>query len=65
MLCFQDIYFCLLGCALFIASGSLAVEHFQNLGKGQLRDYGLAKAALAIINGIIFLVDAVFVYRGD
>ncbi|KAJ1527990.1 hypothetical protein ONE63_007918 [Megalurothrips usitatus] len=60
-----DIYFCLLGCALFIASGSLAIEFFQNQGKSELRNYGLAKAALAIINGIIFLVDAVFVYRGD
>ena len=60
-----DIYFCLLGCALFIASGSLEVQWFQDKGKSSIRDYGLAKAALAIINGIFFLVDAVFVYRGD
>lgn len=60
-----DIYFCLLGCMLFIASGSLEVQYFQNMGKSTTRDYGLAKAAVAIINGIFFLVDAVFVYRGE
>lgn len=60
-----DIYFCLAGCALFVAAGALNIQHYDNYWKGETRDYGLAKASLAIINGAIFLVDSLLTWRGD
>jgi len=60
-----DIFFCLVGCATFVAAGALNIEYFQNRGKGEYRDYGLAKSSLAIINGALFLVDSLLTWRGD
>lgn len=60
-----DIFFSLAGCALFVASGALSIQFFDNMYKGDLRDKGLAKGSLAIINGVFFLLDAVFTFRGE
>lgn len=61
-----DIFFCLVGCALFVAAGALNIEFFQNYRwSKETKDYGLAKASMAIINGAIFLVDALLAWRGD
>lgn len=60
-----DIFFSLVGCAAFVAAGALNIEHFDNAYKGKTRDYGLAKASLAIINGALFLVDSLLSWRGE
>ncbi|KAJ8957318.1 hypothetical protein NQ314_006566 [Rhamnusium bicolor] len=60
-----DIFFCLVGCAIFVASGALNIKIFQDYGKSEWRDYGLAKASLAIINGALFLLDSLLTWRGD
>lgn len=60
-----DIFYCLVGCAIFVAAGALNIEEFQNSWKGSTRDYGLAKASLAIINGALFLIDSLLTWRGD
>ncbi|XP_018335260.1 uncharacterized protein LOC108744138 [Agrilus planipennis] len=60
-----DIWFCLVGCAIFVAAGALNIQHFENTWKGEYRNYGLAKASIAIINGAIFLVDSLLTWRGD
>lgn len=60
-----DIFFCLVGCAAFVAAGALNIQYFQNARSGKYRDYGLAKASLAIINGACFLVDGLFTWRGN
>lgn len=60
-----DIFYCLVGCAAFIAAGALNIKQFENRGKSETRDYGLAKASLAIINGAIFLVDSLLTWRGE
>ncbi|RLU19388.1 hypothetical protein DMN91_007945 [Ooceraea biroi] len=61
-----DLFFSLIGCALFIAAGSLNIDYFQKLvHKSQFRDTGLAKGSLSIIEGIIFLVDAFLTFRGE
>lgn len=60
-----DIFFCLVGCAAFVAAGALNIEYFENTRKGEYRNYGLAKAAFAIINGALFLIDSLLTWRGD
>lgn len=64
--CLQDLFFSLIGCALFIAAGSLNIDYFHKLAyKSSFRDTGLAKGSLSIIEGAIFLVDAFLTFRGE
>ncbi|KAJ2945960.1 hypothetical protein O0L34_g4878 [Tuta absoluta] len=58
-----DIFYSLVGCALFIASGGVIIDRFQGT-KGEYANKQLAKASLAIINGAVLLLDAVFTQRG-
>lgn len=60
-----DIFYSLAGCALFVAAGALNIKHYENSWKGEYRDYGLAKGSLAIINGVLFLLDGLITWRGD
>lgn len=60
-----DIFYSLVGCAIFVAAGALNIKHYENGWKGDHRDYGLAKGSMAIINGIFFLLDALITWRGD
>ncbi|KAB0793768.1 hypothetical protein PPYR_13388 [Photinus pyralis] len=60
-----EIFFCLVGCALFVAAGALNIQYFDNMRKGETRNYGLAKASLAIIGGAMFLIDALLTWRGE
>ncbi|XP_022917073.1 uncharacterized protein [Onthophagus taurus] len=59
-----DLFFCLVGIAVFVAAGALNIKHFEN-SSGKWKDYGLAKGSLAVINGVFFLLDAVTTWRGD
>lgn len=59
-----DIFYSLIGVALFTASGAVLIDNFQNTSKSEFRDKNLAKASLSIINGAILLVDAVLTQRG-
>ncbi|CAG9817897.1 unnamed protein product [Phaedon cochleariae] len=58
-----DIFFCLAGCALFVAAGAMNIKIYQDYGKSEWRDYGLAKGSLAIINGALFLLDSLLMYN--
>ncbi|KAF5302513.1 hypothetical protein FQR65_LT00885 [Abscondita terminalis] len=60
-----EIFFCLVGCALFVAAGALNIDYFDDYRKGEYRNYGLAKASLAIINGALFLIDSLLTWRGE
>ena len=60
-----EIFFCLVGCALFVAAGALNIQYFDGTRSGERRNYGLAKASLAIIGGAMFLVDSLLTWRGD
>ncbi|XP_069691333.1 uncharacterized protein [Periplaneta americana] len=60
-----DIFYSLVGCALFIAAGSFVIEHYDHYPKGKTRDTGLSKGAMAIINGVVFFVDALLSFRGE
>ncbi|KAJ8912186.1 hypothetical protein NQ315_003790 [Exocentrus adspersus] len=57
------IFYCLVGCAIFVAAGALNIEIMKHWGKSELRDYGLSKAILSIINGALFLIDALVEWR--
>jgi hypothetical protein len=48
--------FMLLGAILFVASGSLTVEKYQNI-LGDDKDVGLALGSMSIITGIFMIVD--------
>jgi hypothetical protein len=60
-----DIFYSLVGCALFIAAGSLNIKIYNPRARSEWRDYGLAKSSLAIINGALFLLDSLLTWRGD
>ncbi|XP_050346145.1 uncharacterized protein LOC126770679 [Nymphalis io] len=59
-----DIFYSLVGVALFVASGAVLIDRFQNYSKSEFKDKNLAKASLSIINGAILLIDAVLTQRG-
>jgi hypothetical protein len=65
LFCFQDIFYSMVGCALFIAAGAFVIQYFDQYGKSDLRDIGLSKGAMAIINGVVFLVDSLLSFRGE
>ncbi|XP_077287962.1 uncharacterized protein LOC143912551 [Arctopsyche grandis] len=62
-----DIFFSLIGCTLFVASGAWTIEAYQHSSKGEYRDMQFGKAAMAFINGAVFLVDAILTFsmNGD
>ncbi|CAD6235489.1 GSCOCG00007924001-RA-CDS [Cotesia congregata] len=61
-----DLFFSLIGCALFIASGALVIDAFDKVGyRSAARDRGLARGSLCIIEGALFLVDAILTFRGE
>lgn len=59
-----DIFYSLIGVALFVASGAVIIDKWQHAYKSDQKDKNLAKASLAIINGAVLLVDAVLTQRG-
>lgn len=59
-----DILYSLLGCALFITAGVLIIEEWNNaIFKTDERKLALTKGGLAIVNGVIFFIDAIFTFR--
>lgn len=58
-----DLFFSLLGCAMFIASGVLILQEWESGFKTDRRRMAISKGALAIINGVLFFFDAIFTFR--
>ncbi|XP_053697463.1 uncharacterized protein LOC128744455 [Sabethes cyaneus] len=58
-----DLFFSLLGCAMFIASGVLILQEWENAFKTDRRRIAISKGSLAIINGVLFFFDAIFTFR--
>ncbi|XP_046399737.1 uncharacterized protein LOC124166123 [Ischnura elegans] len=60
-----DMYYTLLGMALFVAAGSCLISNFSGNGIFYHHnvDIGLAAGSLAIINAILMLVDAVITFK--
>lgn len=58
-----DIFFSVLGCALFVASGVFIIEAWEFSFRTRTRDLALIKASLSIVNGVLFGFDAIFTFR--
>ncbi|XP_070074951.1 uncharacterized protein [Drosophila takahashii] len=58
-----DIFFSVLGCTLFVASGVFIIEAWEFSFRTRTRDLALIKASLSIVNGVLFGFDAVFTFR--
>lgn len=56
-----DLFFSIVGCIIFIISGSLVLDNKSGMGD----DKSTAKGSLCIIEGIIFAVDAALVFKGE
>ncbi|KAK0168378.1 hypothetical protein PV327_002186 [Microctonus hyperodae] len=61
-----DLFFSLVGCALFVASGALVIQTFDRLTyRNEVRDTGLARGSLCVIEGALLLVDSFLTFRGE
>ncbi|XP_066582763.1 protein snakeskin-like [Prorops nasuta] len=61
-----DLFFSLIGCVLFITAGALNIEFFRSLAyRSSFRDTGLAKGSISVIEGALFLLDAILTFRGE
>ncbi|XP_050431959.1 uncharacterized protein LOC126840338 [Adelges cooleyi] len=61
-----DMFYVLIGAALYIAAGVMSYNYFNNqLVKTSYVNTGMTKAWLSILNGVVFVVDAAFTYRGE
>lgn len=53
----------MVGFIMMITAGIMAIETYHDASKGKTRDAGLAMGSLAIINAIIYLIDAFVAFR--
>ncbi|XP_035725640.1 uncharacterized protein LOC118443184 [Vespa mandarinia] len=61
-----DLFFSLIGCVLFIVTGALNIKFFDEyIQKGSLRDTGLTKGSISIIQAALFLIDSFLTFRGE
>lgn len=68
---FSDLFFSIVGCILFITSGVLILQFWNESTSGKIigfasndrKSVGITKGSLAVINGVLFLVDVVFTFR--
>lgn len=62
-----DIFFSLIGGALFIAVGSMILNDWNNgfhsAIKSEVHKLAITKGSLAIVNGILFFADVIFTFR--
>uniref|UniRef100_T1GT09 MARVEL domain-containing protein n=1 Tax=Megaselia scalaris TaxID=36166 RepID=T1GT09_MEGSC len=58
-----DIFLSFIGCSLFIASGVLLIQAWESSFRTKTRDLAIIKAALAIVNGVLFGFDALFTFK--
>lgn len=60
---FLETLYNVVGFIMMVTAGGMAVETYHDASEGKTRDAGLAMGALAIINAIIYLVDAFVAFR--
>jgi len=59
-----DIFFSLIGAALFIATGVMVIQHWDNaVFKTETRKLALTKGGLSIVNGVLFFLDTILTFR--
>ncbi|KAK9885498.1 hypothetical protein WA026_010991 [Henosepilachna vigintioctopunctata] len=57
-----DLYYSIVGVVLFVAAGYYNIDIFKD-GGADSKNYGLIKGSLAIINAVVFLIDALLGWR--
>lgn len=58
-----NIFYSVIGTVLFLASGVMIIEYRERGRRGRTHDIGMTKGVVALINGLIFLMDAIFTFR--
>uniref|UniRef100_A0A182MZW2 DUF7775 domain-containing protein n=1 Tax=Anopheles dirus TaxID=7168 RepID=A0A182MZW2_9DIPT len=58
-----DLFFSLIGCAMFIASGVLILKEWENSFNTDTKKIAITKGSLALTNGVLFFFDAIFTLR--
>nr|XP_029720579.1 uncharacterized protein LOC115262319 [Aedes albopictus] len=58
-----NLFYSLLGCALFLTAGVFIIEAWEHAFRTRTRDLAITKGSIAIINGVIFLMDTIFTFR--
>ena len=66
-----DLFFSLLGCAMFIASGVLILQYWNDSATAKVvgffdndkKTLGITKGSIAVVNGILFFFDVIFTFR--
>jgi hypothetical protein len=59
-----DLFFSIVGCALFIAVGVLVIQEWEDsFIKTERRKLAMAKGSLSIVNGVVFFLDIIFTFR--
>ncbi|XP_001660924.2 uncharacterized protein LOC5573526 [Aedes aegypti] len=58
-----NLFYSLLGCALFLTAGIFIIEAWEHAFRTRTRDLAITKGSIAIINGVIFLMDTIFTFR--
>ncbi|XP_055611632.1 uncharacterized protein LOC129758196 [Uranotaenia lowii] len=58
-----NLFYSLLGCALFLTSGVFIIEAWEHAFRTRTRDLAITKGSIAIINGVIFMMDTIFTFR--
>ena len=46
---------------LFLATGGVTIDHYQNAGAGDYKDTALAMGSMAIITGIVLFLDSLII----
>ncbi|XP_037089175.1 uncharacterized protein LOC119109592 isoform X2 [Pollicipes pollicipes] len=60
---FLETLFNIVGFIMMVTAGIMAIENYHDKSDNETRDAGLAMGSLAIINAIIYLVDAFVAFR--
>ncbi|XP_049283569.1 uncharacterized protein LOC125763905 [Anopheles funestus] len=58
-----SIFYSLLGCGCFLTSGVFIIEAWEHAFRTRTRDLAITKGSIAVINGVIFLMDTIFTFR--
>ncbi|XP_058811336.1 uncharacterized protein LOC131676233 [Topomyia yanbarensis] len=58
-----NLFYSLLGCGLFLTSGVFIIKAWEHAYRTRTRDLAITKGSVALINGVIFLMDAIFTFR--
>lgn len=57
------LFYSLMGAGLFLASGFFILQSWERAFRNRTRDLAMCKGIISIINGVVFVMDAIFTFR--